>query len=96
MSERKDKKKLNICGNGSMKDGARCIKVDAIIEVDKRGQILLPKSVRERANIKTGQKYVLITCESGEEICCMLLIKVENFIEGAKDQLAPIMKDIFE
>ncbi len=94
----KEKNEINnaCCETSKMLNGSKCVKVDAIVEVDKRGQILLPKDVREKANLKPGEKFVLISGESEGEVCCLTLIKAEYFLEGAKNLLGPIMKGLFE
>ena len=72
----------------------KCCKVDALISVDGRGQIVLPKDVREKAEIKSGDKFVLISHESGGRVCCFSLIRAEEFSSTVKDMLGPMLKDI--
>ncbi|MFX1449755.1 MAG: HgcAB-associated protein HgcC [Promethearchaeota archaeon] len=96
MSREKNELKDACCATNEMIKGSKCVKVDAIVEVDKRGQILLPKVVREKAHITPGERFVLIRGESEGEVCCLTLIKAKYFLEGAKNLLGPIMKDIFE
>jgi len=93
--EKKDDK--SICGAASPHStDSKCCMVDAIVEIDKRGQILLPKDVRAKAKIKPGDKFVLIRCESDGEPCCISLIKTDYFMESAKKMIGPIMREIFE
>ncbi len=47
----------DVCGPPS---GCR---VEAVLSVDERGQMVLPKDVRERAGIQTGEKLALISSE---------------------------------
>ena len=67
--------------------------VEAILSVDERGQMVLPKDVREKAGIKTGTKLALISWEKDGGICCLALIKAENLSgmvkEGQLDNIAP-------
>ncbi|MDH5460211.1 MAG: AbrB/MazE/SpoVT family DNA-binding domain-containing protein, partial [Candidatus Bathyarchaeota archaeon] len=35
-----------------------CCKLEALVRVDERGQIVLPKDLREKAGIKAGDKLV--------------------------------------
>jgi AbrB family looped-hinge helix DNA binding protein len=39
-------------------------KVEAVLSVDERGQMVLPKDVREKAGINTGSKLALISCST--------------------------------
>lgn len=71
-----------------------CCKVESVISVDERGQMVLPKETREKANIRAGDKLALISWEKGGKICCISLIKVEELTEMIKGVLSPIMKEI--
>ena len=72
-----------------------CCKVDAIITVDERGQILLPKDTREKADIHTGDKLALMAWEKDNKVCCFMLIKADELSGMAKDVLGPLAKEIF-
>lgn len=68
-------------------------KVESILTVDDRGQMVLPKDVRERADIKSGDKLALISWEKNGSICCLALMKVENLSGIVKDVLGPMMNN---
>jgi antitoxin PrlF len=68
-------------------------KVEAVLSVDERGQMVLPKDIREKAGIKTGDKLALISWEKNGSICCLALMKVENLNGMVKDVLGPLMHD---
>lgn len=68
-------------------------RVEAVLSVDERGQMVLPKDMREKAGIKTGDKLALISWEKNGSICCLALMKVENLSEMVKDVLGPLMHD---
>ena len=72
-----------------------CCKVDSIITVDERGQILLPKDTREKAEIHAGDKLALMTWENNGKVCCFMLIKAQELAGMAKDVLGPLAKEIF-
>ena len=57
-----------------------CCKLNTV-EVDKRGQILLPKKTREELNIAPGDTFVLFSGVFGGDICCMLLLREEQYSE---------------
>lgn len=75
---------------------AGCCKVESVISVDERGQMVLPKETRERANIRAGDKLALVTWEKEGKICCFLLIKAEELAEMVKGMLSPMMKEILK
>jgi len=52
-----------------------CCKIEALISIDERGQMVLPKEVRDKAGIRPGDKLALTSWESEGKVCCMLLVK---------------------
>lgn len=71
----------------------RC-KVESLISIDERGQMVLPKVVRNKAKIRAGDKLAVVTMEKDGDICCISLIKVEEIEEMVKDRLGPVLKEI--
>ncbi len=71
-----------------------CCKVESVISVDDRGQMVLPKEVRDRAEIRAGDKLAVIAWEKDGKVCCISLIRVEGFTEMVKGMLGPMMKEI--
>jgi AbrB family looped-hinge helix DNA binding protein len=69
-------------------------RVESIISVDERGQMVLPKELRDKANIRAGDKLAVISWDKGGEVCCIYLIKAEHLAERVKDFLGPMMKGI--
>ncbi len=72
------------------KEERPCCKVESIVSIDERGQMVLPKELRERARIKPGDKLALISWDKGGEICCFYLIKAESLGERVRDFLGPM------
>lgn len=66
-------------------------RVESMISVDERGQMVLPKELRDRANIKAGDKLALISWEKDGDICCISLIKAEYLAERVSEFLGPVM-----
>lgn len=71
-------------------------KVESLISVDERGQMVLPKEVRNRADIHAGDKLALISWEKEGKICCLGLVKADEFTGMVKNMLGPVMKDFLE
>ncbi|MBI5805784.1 AbrB/MazE/SpoVT family DNA-binding domain-containing protein [candidate division TA06 bacterium] len=65
--------------------------IESMLTVDSRGQMVLPKEVRQRAGIKTGDKLGLITLDKGDEMCCFLLIKAHKLAGQVKNIVGPIV-----
>jgi antitoxin PrlF len=76
--------------------GKGCCRVEAVIGVDERGQMVLPKEMRERANIRAGDKLAVTSWEKDGKVCCISLIKVEDLADMVKDMLGPVMGEILQ
>lgn len=59
--------------------------LDAMVSIGKKGQIVIPKEIREKAHIKTGEKIAIITFGK-EKICLILLMKIEKLKETIKNE----------
>jgi antitoxin PrlF len=88
----KSKPKESCCAPGS--GPVSCCRVESLISVDERGQMVLPKELRDKANIKAGDKLALISWEKDGEICCISLIKADYLAEKVKEFLGPVMRDV--
>jgi antitoxin PrlF len=71
-----------------------CCKVDALLSVDERGQMVLPKELREKAEIHTGDKLALVSWEKDGKVWCFTLIKADEFGDMVKGFLGPMMKEV--
>jgi AbrB family looped-hinge helix DNA binding protein len=71
-----------------------CCNVESVISVDDRGQMVLPKEIRDKANIKPGDKLTVVSMEKNGEVCCISLIKADQFADMVKSMLGPMMKDM--
>ena len=89
----KKKNKTGSCFAGAGGALSRC-KVESLISVDERGQMVLPKEIRDKANIKAGDKLALISWEKDGNVCCFTLIKAGDFGDMVKEMLGPMMKEM--
>jgi antitoxin PrlF len=88
-------KRENITGSCFAAGGAlSCCKVESLISVDERGQMVLPKEIRDKADIKAGDKLALISWEKDGKVCCFTLIKADDFGDMVKEMLGPMMKEM--
>ncbi|MFB0517789.1 MAG: HgcAB-associated protein HgcC [Acidobacteriota bacterium] len=71
-----------------------CCKVESLISIDERGQMVLPKEIRDKADIRAGEKLAVVSWEKDGKLCCISLIKAEEFGEMVKELLGPVMKEI--
>ena len=90
-----NKGKDEYCGAPPDK-GAGCCKVESLVSVDERGQMVIPKELRDKAHIRAGDKLAAISWERDGKVCCICLIKAQELTDLIKDMLGPVMKDILQ
>ena len=71
-----------------------CCIVEAVVTVDERGQMVLPKELREKAGIKAGDKLAVTSWKKDGEVCCIALIKAGSLGGMVRNMLGPVMKDV--
>lgn len=74
-------------------EGDSCC-IDAIVTIDVKGQIVLPKDLREKANFKPNDKIAVVACEKEGEVCCIMMIKVERLSGAVSKTLSPLLKGV--
>jgi antitoxin PrlF len=70
-----------------------CCKVEALVSVDERGQMVLPKYVRHKIGIKAGDKLSLVSLSCGETLKCLALVRAEDLSRMAEEFLGPVLKE---
>jgi AbrB family looped-hinge helix DNA binding protein len=70
-----------------------CCQIDAVVTVDAKGQIVLPKDLREKANIQPNDKLALIAMHKQNTVCCIVLMKVDALGSPVKNMLGPIFDE---
>jgi AbrB family looped-hinge helix DNA binding protein len=68
--------------------------VVGMTSVDGRGQMVLPKELRDKANIRAGDKLAVVSWEKDGKVCCIALVKASEFAEMVGDIIGPVMKGI--
>jgi AbrB family looped-hinge helix DNA binding protein len=79
-----------------MTGNRECCKIDAVVSIDAKGQIVLPKDLRERAKLKPNDKLALIGFERNGGLCCIMIVKADALGGTVKKMLGPILKDALE
>jgi antitoxin PrlF len=70
---------------------AECCRVESVVTVDERGQMVLPKEIRERAGIKAGDKLAVVSVSDGDKLCCITLIKADSLSGTVTVMLRPMI-----
>lgn len=72
-------------------DDMDCCSIEAIVTCDERGQIVLPKEVRQKMAIEAGDKLTL-SLLGGKKPCCMMLMKAKNLESAVTNIIKVIVK----
>lgn len=83
-------------------DGACCAsdeqtcgcRVESIVSIDERGQMVLPKELRDRVGIRGGEKFAVVSWEREGELCCISLIQAKDLSGMVNELLAPMLKEV--
>jgi len=74
-------------------EGDTC-RIDAVVTMDAKGQIVLPKDLREKANFKPNEKIALVASEKNGEVCCIMMLKAERLVGAVTKTLGPLLKGV--
>jgi antitoxin PrlF len=70
-----------------------CCKINAIVTIDSKGQIVLPKDLREKAKLKPNDKLALVAFEREGEVCCIVMLKADALGKSVKNMLGPVFEN---
>lgn len=68
--------------------------IESVVRVDDRGQMVLPKDIREKVGIEPDSKLAVVSMKKDEEICCLSLMRTEELEEMVSEKLEPLIKDL--
>ena len=83
---------MNCCA--SSEKGQPCCRVEFVVSVDERGQMVLPKELREKADIKAGDKLAVVSCGQDGGVACLALVKVDDLSSLVRQMLGPVFGEI--
>lgn len=72
---------------------AESLRVESIVSIDDRGQMVLPKEIREKAGLRPGDKLAVVTRERDGAVCCIYLFKTTALLDMARDRLGPLLME---
>ncbi|MBY8999534.1 MAG: AbrB/MazE/SpoVT family DNA-binding domain-containing protein [Candidatus Heimdallarchaeota archaeon] len=90
MSKKKAEEKC--CSSNS--DVLGCCHVEGIAQMDRKGQIVLPKSLRDEMGLQEKDKLIVIGMRDKGKIASISLIKANKMDNMVKIMLKPVMKEI--
>ena len=74
-------------------EGDNC-RIDSVITMDTKGQIVLPKDLREKANFKPYDKIAIVACEKDGQVCCIMMLKADHLRDAITETLGPLLKGV--
>jgi antitoxin PrlF len=75
-------------------NGDTCCRIDAVVTMDAKGQIVLPKDLREKAGIKPNDKLAVVAIEKEGKVCCLTLVKADSLVGAVTKALGPLLKAV--
>ncbi|MCK9307385.1 MAG: AbrB/MazE/SpoVT family DNA-binding domain-containing protein [Methanoculleus sp.] len=84
-------------GDARDEQGSSCsgpCTIEAVVSVDARGQLVLPKDLRERAGIVPGDRLAVVFWEKEGDVCCITLIKASRFNGMVTTLLSPMTEEL--
>jgi antitoxin PrlF len=79
-----------------LRDEEGCCNLTGLVSVDERGQLVLPKDLRDRIGIKAGDKLAIMTCEKEGRFCCITMVKADELADSIKKKYGPILTELFK
>jgi len=70
------------------------LKVESIVTVDDRGQMVLPKEIRKKYGLEPGDKLALVTRERFGKVCCIYMFKTEELLDTVRQKLGPLLDEV--
>jgi len=70
--------------------------VEAIVSCDDRGQLVLPKDIRKKLKILSGDKLALLNISNGDDDFFLTLIKANALEKLIRNYLSPVINDVMK
>ena len=86
MPRRKDRTEAECC-DGPVESSK--YDVEGVATVDERGQMVLPKAIRDKAGIRPGDKLAIVTLVRDGKVCCLHLFRTDDLAQGIRGILEP-------
>lgn len=77
-----------------MTSGEDACRLEALVTMDERGQIVLPKDLRQRLGVGPGEKLAISSCGCDGEVCCLVLMRARRLDGMVRGVLGPVMREV--
>ena len=69
-----------------------CCALEAVVSIDERGQLVLPKELRVRAGIAPGERMAVVSYTDDDgAICCITLVKAGAVAGAVRSVIGPAL-----
>jgi antitoxin PrlF len=75
-----------------MSNDKECCKIEAVVTLDGKGQIVLPKDLREKAGLSSGDKLAMVAFEREGAVCCFVMVRTKVLRSTVKNMLGSIFE----
>jgi antitoxin PrlF len=80
------------CDGCAVDPATGCCALEAVVSVDERGQLVLPKELRVRAGIGPGERLAVVSYrDAAGDICCITLLKATAMADAVNSVVAPAL-----
>lgn len=69
-------------------------RVEALVSVDDRGQMVLPKELRAKAGIQPGEKLAIVSWSDERGVYCLTLMKADALTGYVQKILGPMVGEL--
>ncbi len=59
--------------------------------VDARGQMVLPKELRDKAGIRPNDRLALVSWSQGSKLCCITVQKADDLADVVRRTYGPLL-----
>jgi len=73
-----------------------CCAIKAMVTIDERGQMVLPKELRDEVGLKAGDKLAVVAMAEKGKVCCLTLMKADELSNMVMIKLKPVWNGIKE
>lgn len=71
-----------------------CCRVESVVTVDERGQLILPKEIRQKAGILPGEKLLVVALQKNDTPCCLALVKARLLEKEVEELISPLFQGL--
>ncbi len=64
-------------------------RIESLVSIDERGQMVLPKEIREKLGVRPGDKLAVALSYRGERVCCAHVFKAVELNGRVKEVIEP-------